>query len=242
METVQSCIQKRLAKTCLMLDSARMTIAALLQAERAIFVSGRWPRLSTGLKLQGSIGKFGKVELSDICAVDEMPDGKVVSGTETGSLLLWEGNFIKCRFVQVGGKQCHEEKITYIELDRKEKCLITAAADGMIRWWDYEAIDSAEVDADITLDFELFPVAEYRLGKGTRVNQMVDCGTKGSTRTFVIHDADGKAQVVKFQLSEEGGSLSKSVAALAGGDEATEVAAAPETTVLSSSMQVLFVV
>ena len=40
----------------------------------------------TGLKLQGLIGKFGKAELSDIAAFVECPDGKVVSGTESGSL------------------------------------------------------------------------------------------------------------------------------------------------------------
>ena len=33
----------------------------------------------TGLKLQGSIGKFGKIELSDIQAFVELPDGKVRS-------------------------------------------------------------------------------------------------------------------------------------------------------------------
>ena len=51
----------------------------------------------TGLKLQGEIGKFGKLDLSDIEAFVELPDGKVVSGSETGHLLLWEGNFVKCR-------------------------------------------------------------------------------------------------------------------------------------------------
>lgn len=30
-----------------------------------------------GLKLQGQIGKFGNVELSDVVAFVEMPDGKV---------------------------------------------------------------------------------------------------------------------------------------------------------------------
>ena len=54
----------------------------------------------TGLKLQGYIGKFGKVDLSDIAAFIELPDGKVISGSENGALLLWEGNFIKCRFVR----------------------------------------------------------------------------------------------------------------------------------------------
>ena len=65
----------------------------------------------TGLKLQGSIGKFGKVELSDIAAFVEFPDGKVISGTENGSLLLWEGNFIKCRFVREGGRPCHDGEV-----------------------------------------------------------------------------------------------------------------------------------
>lgn len=50
----------------------------------------------TGLKLQGALGKFGKVELSDISGFAELPDKKVLSGTESGRLLLWDGNIIKC--------------------------------------------------------------------------------------------------------------------------------------------------
>ena len=33
----------------------------------------------TGLKLQGSIGKFGNEELSDVSGYADMPDGKVES-------------------------------------------------------------------------------------------------------------------------------------------------------------------
>ena len=52
----------------------------------------------TGLKLQGQIGKFGNVELSDVAAFVELPDGKVLSGAETGELLMWDGGLIKvCR-------------------------------------------------------------------------------------------------------------------------------------------------
>jgi hypothetical protein len=36
--------------------------------------------MALGLKLQGQIGKFGNVELSDISAFVEMPDGKVIAG------------------------------------------------------------------------------------------------------------------------------------------------------------------
>ena len=34
-------------------------------------------RTFTGLKLEGSLGKFGKTEISDIGAYVELPDGKV---------------------------------------------------------------------------------------------------------------------------------------------------------------------
>lgn len=49
----------------------------------------------TGLKLQGELGKFGKIELSDVCAYTELGDGKLLSGTEFGQLLLWDGELIK---------------------------------------------------------------------------------------------------------------------------------------------------
>jgi WD40 repeat protein len=117
----------------------------------------------TGLKLQGNIGKFGKVDLSDISSFVELPDGKVVSGTETGAILLWEGNFIKCRFVRADPSSpratpsatprtryprsprsnrvmCHQGEINYVALDRDERCVITAGDDGYIRWWDFDVI------------------------------------------------------------------------------------------------------
>ncbi|RHY62822.1 hypothetical protein DYB38_004162 [Aphanomyces astaci] len=46
----------------------------------------------TGLKLQGDIAKFGKSELSDIEAFCVLPDKKVLSSTERGALLLWDGS------------------------------------------------------------------------------------------------------------------------------------------------------
>jgi hypothetical protein len=47
------------------------------------------------LWLQGALGRFGAVELSDVAAWVELPDGKVLSGSEAGDLLLWEGGLIK---------------------------------------------------------------------------------------------------------------------------------------------------
>lgn len=63
---------------------------------------------TTPLLQKGDIGKFGKIELSDVDAFVEMPDGKVLSSTETGSLLVWEGNFIKYRIMRHAGAMCHD--------------------------------------------------------------------------------------------------------------------------------------
>ena len=68
----------------------------------------------TGLKLQGDIGKFGKVELSDVAAFLKFPDGKVLSGTESGALLVWEGNLVKCRVCRPGGHLAHVGEVTSI--------------------------------------------------------------------------------------------------------------------------------
>lgn len=84
----------------------------------------------TGLKLQGDIGKFGKWELSDIHAFAQLPDGKVMSGSESGRLLLWEGNFIKLTCERMDGSMCHDGVITCCILDRKAKLFVTAGHDG----------------------------------------------------------------------------------------------------------------
>jgi WD40 repeat protein len=61
----------------------------------------------TGLKLQGEIGKFGAIELSDISAYLELADGKVLSGTESGTLLVWDGGLVKVEVTRKD-KSCHE--------------------------------------------------------------------------------------------------------------------------------------
>ena len=53
----------------------------------------------TGLKLQGEIAKFGALEMSNVSGYAELPDGKVLSGTEQGNMILWEGNLVKAHLV-----------------------------------------------------------------------------------------------------------------------------------------------
>jgi len=98
----------------------------------------------TGLKLQGSIGKFGRVDLSDVTAFAEMPDGKVLSGSESGQLLLWEGGFIKLTCAGGDGAPAHEGDVGAVVLDRGSGCFVTAGADGALRWWPGRPVDEAE--------------------------------------------------------------------------------------------------
>lgn len=73
----------------------------------------------TGLKLQGQLGKFGRIEISDISAYVELPDGKVLSGTEWGNLLLWDGGFIKVEISKKGKKYCHNVSMLYHTCKRR---------------------------------------------------------------------------------------------------------------------------
>lgn len=90
----------------------------------------------TGLKLKGLLGKFGQVELSDVCAFCEFPDGKVLSGTESGQLLLWTGNMIKAVLMRKGSNSCHNGNIEVLQLHQSGSIIVSAGQDGFIRMWD----------------------------------------------------------------------------------------------------------
>ena len=106
----------------------------------------------TGLKLQGDIGKFGQLELSDVAGFAELPDGKVLCGTEYGTLLLWEGNLVKAQLTGEAGEDAplHDGMIEVVLLEggtaQAPEQVLTAGADGYIRYWDFNEIDNAESD------------------------------------------------------------------------------------------------
>eukprot|EP00520_Triparma_pacifica_P008872 CAMPEP_0118658690 /NCGR_PEP_ID=MMETSP0785-20121206/14707_1 /TAXON_ID=91992 /ORGANISM="Bolidomonas pacifica, Strain CCMP 1866" /LENGTH=1758 /DNA_ID=CAMNT_0006551733 /DNA_START=48 /DNA_END=5320 /DNA_ORIENTATION=- len=157
----------------------------------------------TGLKLQGEIGKFGKIDLSDIEAFVELPDSKVVSGSESGHLLLWEGNFVKCRLVTskespelmykkagedliFGDVPAHAGGVCSITHDRELDMIITAGVDGNIKFWSFAEIDVAEVDSDITMDYPIMPSKTIPLGAGVSIKHIVDSGD-----SYLVEDANG---------------------------------------------------
>ncbi|XP_072781190.1 cilia- and flagella-associated protein 44 isoform X3 [Taeniopygia guttata] len=121
----------------------------------------------TGLKLQGALGRFGKTAVSDIIGFVELPDGKVVSGTEWGNLLLWEGGLIKVELCQVGHKPCHEGPVSQLVFDEGD--LYSVGKDGVIRMWNFEVVDTADPVDDTGL-VEMEPMNELWLGKNVSLN------------------------------------------------------------------------
>jgi hypothetical protein len=68
----------------------------------------------------------------------------VLSSSEYGKLLLWEGNLVKS-VVAIGPDQpCHNGPIEFVKMIDKK--IITAGGDGYIRFWDAQAINTGESD------------------------------------------------------------------------------------------------
>ena len=84
------------------------------------------------------------------------PDGKVLSSTEYGTLLLWEGNFIKCLINIDENTPCHKNSIEVVF--RYKDLIITAGNDGFIRFWDALVIDQCE--GDDNLRYYIKPIRE----------------------------------------------------------------------------------
>jgi hypothetical protein len=100
----------------------------------------------TGLKLQGEGGKFGGLDRSDTSAYYELPDGKFISGTEAGNLILWEGVLVKAHLVLDRDTKAPLHKGMIEVVLYEDKNFITAGADGFIKWWPLADIDQAEGD------------------------------------------------------------------------------------------------
>eukprot|EP00842_Homolaphlyctis_polyrhiza_P000147 jgi/Hompol1/1132/HPOL_000052-RA len=160
----------------------------------------------TGLKLQGYLGKFGVTELSDIASFIQLPDGKVLSSTETGNMLLWDGGMIKCEISVKGRRPCHQGKIEVILLVEGE--VITAGEDGLVRIWDLETIDNADVSTTTQVSagassdsggpasssvvqsriFEMEPIDEILIAKDVKIKSVV---RYTNSSDYLVQDQQG---------------------------------------------------
>jgi len=141
----------------------------------------------TGYKLQGDLGKFGKTEISDIEGYAELPDGKVLSGTEWGNMLLWDGGLIQTEICRKKNKSCHTGSIQQITLNEGD--IYTIGDDGSVRVWDFETIDTSEPSEE-GVKLELEPLNELKVGNNVCLKSMVKDFTEESTFWYA-QDANG---------------------------------------------------
>ncbi|KAJ3099406.1 hypothetical protein HK100_004893 [Physocladia obscura] len=185
----------------------------------------------TGLKLQGYLGKFGASELTDIGSFIQLPDGKVLSSTETGNMLLWDGGMIKCEISMKGKQPCHDGKIEVVLMvDTTE--VYTAGEDGYVRVWDFETIDNADVTSEIAGPgsapvsssgpaqarvFEMEFLEEFCIGKDVKIKNMVR--SLENAWQYLILDMEGNL----FKLDTKQRFIEKVFSFHAGGVSGVEI-------------------
>ena len=103
----------------------------------------------TGLKLQGNIGKFGHIDISDIYAFAEFGSGKVISGSEPGDFLMWQGGLLQFIIKQNNDEKspCHNSNIIFVQLTESNN-LVSASDDGIFRFWDIGNLEFFEASED----------------------------------------------------------------------------------------------
>ncbi|XP_005088913.1 cilia- and flagella-associated protein 44 [Aplysia californica] len=155
----------------------------------------------TGLKLKGDIGRFGKTELSDIEGYVEMPDGKVVSGSEWGNLLVWENGLIIAEICSRVDYPCHLGIVRQIVLNDGE--FLTTGQDGWVRTWNFDAIDTAEIHTtEESLKVPLKVVAEVQVHENSDLWYLVKNDSSGHKTPYSFWFAqDGKGFIWKVDLS-----------------------------------------
>ncbi|KAK7105366.1 cilia- and flagella-associated protein 44-like [Littorina saxatilis] len=183
-------------------DVFRVTFAAELEGQLTTAGTSHirfWKMADTftGLKLQGELGRFGRTEISDIEGYVELPDGKVLSGSEWGNLMLWDGGLIKVEIARKGRKPCHHGPIMQILLDEGE--LMTVGVDGYIRVWDFETIDTAD-STDDTGMFEMEPMNELRVSHDVQLYTIVK-SVDDENEPTIWYAQDAKGGIWKLDLS-----------------------------------------
>ena len=128
--------------------------------------------------------------------VAELPDGKVLCGTEYGTLILWDGNLVKAHLVLDTHDKTplHKGFIEVVMFDGEH--FITAGGDGFIRWWKFADVDNAE--AGDHLEVAIAPVREHQvIDEQTNTPAYIVTMIKGKDH-WLIGDGNGKIWKVPF--------------------------------------------
>uniref|UniRef100_A0A8D0BIS8 Uncharacterized protein n=1 Tax=Salvator merianae TaxID=96440 RepID=A0A8D0BIS8_SALMN len=110
-------------------------------------------------------------------------------------MLLWEGGLIKVELCRPGHKNCHNGPINQLVLDEGE--VLTVGADGYIRVWDFETIDTADVVDDSGL-IEMEHMNELLVGKNVNLSYMIKIHERGEPYWYA---QDFNGAIWKLDLS-----------------------------------------
>ena len=154
----------------------------------------------TGLKLKGDIGRFGRTELSDIEGYIEMPDGKVLSGSEWGNLLLWENGLIVAEICVKPEIPCHEGIVRQVVQVEGE--FYTAGQDGWVRTWPFDTVDAAEINTtEESLKVSVKSSGSVLIKEGADIWFIVPDIPDESTNSVFWFAQDGKGCIMRADLS-----------------------------------------
>lgn len=67
---------------------------------------------------------------------------QVLSGTESGTILVWDDSLIKAQLKRPGEFMCHDSMIEFIVLNEDIKEMTTAGADGYIKFWNLDVMST----------------------------------------------------------------------------------------------------
>ena len=166
----------------------------------------------TGPKLEGTIGKFGKIDLTDVECFLHLPENNnhncsILSSSESGHLLLWEDNFLKCRFVllthdddlmktknkSTGSDEdapIHQGGVYDLCLDSRNNLVISAGADGYLKWWSMQSFEISDDDLDENrVNVPICPLKVYNSQSIRGVRRIAPLVT--TFDQFVITDLQG---------------------------------------------------
>jgi cilia- and flagella-associated protein 44 len=151
----------------------------------------------TGYKLQASLGKFGKTEISDIEGYAELPDGKVLSGCEWGNMLLWDGGLIQTEICRKKNKTGHTGAIQQVTLDEGD--IYTIGDDGTVKVWDFETIDTSEPSEE-GVKLEIEPLNELKVATNCSLKSMVK-NVSESDESSIWYAQDSNGAIWRLDLS-----------------------------------------
>ncbi|KAH9597808.1 hypothetical protein LSM04_001058 [Trypanosoma melophagium] len=172
----------------------------------------------TGLKLQGLLGKFGRLDISNVPGFAVLPDGKVLSGSEDGLILIWEGDLVRCCFVSEVVRDvapdeegaglalqsysyipCHAGAINVVQLLGNGSVLLTAGDDGYMRYWCVSELEGAEGEGIPPL-YAPVCLCEVLVDENARIRAVTHCV---DTDEWVVLDSTGALWHLPFLHPDE---------------------------------------